>query len=213
MSIFSKAETARRNVDAIRGEMVSETVVSLSGFKQKVEQPLFGVSAEFDDTDAIVEAAKSARAAGYTRMDAYTPMPVEGLSEALNFRDKFVPIMMLCGGLTGGTCGYLLQWFAQVNSYPINVGGKPLHSWPMQLVITFECTILFTALTGVFGMILLNGLPQLYHSIFNAPNIERASTDRFFLCVESRDPKFKTDEVVKFLEGQRGVLRVATVER
>lgn len=210
MSLIS---TLRNGVLGAKRDLNADTGNTLTGYKEKVESPLYGVVAEFDDTDAILRAAKAAREAGYTRLEAYTPMPVEGLSEALNFRDKFVPTLMLLGGLGGGTLGYLMQWFAQVNSYPLNVGGKPLHSWPQQLVITFECTILFTALTGVISMIMLNGLPQPYHSIFNAPNFERASTDRFFLALESRDPKFSREEAVRFLTAQPSVLRVSEVER
>ena len=173
---------------------------------------IFGIAAEFDDPDVIIEAARKCREAGYSRMDANTPMPLDGMSEALGIKDKIMPALMLIGGLTGCCCGYFMQWFSFTQSYPMNIGGKPFHSWPQMIVISFECTILFTALTGVFGMLILNGLPMPYHPMFNAPNFEAASTDRFFLCIESRDPKFELEATRQFME-QLGAVRVSEVER
>ena len=172
---------------------------------------IYGVVAEFEDSDTLLAAARLAREAGYTRMDAFSPMPVEGLSKVLKFRDKSVQTLMLLGGLTGCATGYFMQWFAATQSYPLNVGGKPFYSWPQQIVITFEMTILFTALSGVLGMILLNGLPRPYHSIFNTPNFEAASVDRFFLAIESRDPKFDREGTRQFMQGMSAV-RVSEVE-
>lgn len=177
----------------------------------EVAPKVYGIVAEFEDSDALLAAARLAREAGYTRMDAFTPMPIEGLSQALNFRDKFVPALMLLGGLTGCASGYFMQWFANVHSYPTNVGGKPFYSWPQQIVITFEMTVLFTALTGVIGMFMLNGLPRPYHSIFNTPGFEAASVDRFFLAIESRDPKFNRHDTRQFMQGL-GAARVSEVE-
>ncbi len=194
-------------MDAGTSELSASALVPTT----EVAPKIYGVVAEFDNSDALLAAARLAREAGYTKMDAFTPMPIEGLSEVLNFRDKFVPTLMLLGGLTGCTAGYFMQYFAAVHSYPINVGGKPFHSWPQQIVITFEMTILFAALTGVIGMFLLNGLPRPYHSIFNTPNFEAASVDRFFLAIESRDPKFNREDTRQFMQGL-GAARVSEVE-
>lgn len=173
---------------------------------------VWGVAAEFDDTDLLVAAARKARELGYTRMDAYTPMPVEGLSDAIGYRNKQMPSLMLCGGILGGTGAYFMEWFANTQSYQLNLGGRPYHTWPNFIVITFEGTVLLCALTGVFGMLALCGLPTLYHPIFNTPNIERASQDRFFLAVEARDKKFKLDEVLAFLRAS-GAVNVSVVEK
>lgn len=173
---------------------------------------IWGIAAEFTSPEDILEAARQCREAGYSRMDANTPMPVEGMSEALGIRDKIMPTLMLIAGLTGATCGYFMQWFSFTQSYPLNIGGKPFHSWPQMIVITFECTILLTALTGVFGMLIINGLPMLYHPMFNAPNFEAASQDRFFLSIESRDPKFDQQETKAFLQSL-GAVNVSEVER
>ena len=173
---------------------------------------LFGYAAEFETPEALITAARLAREAGYTKMDAFSPMPVEGLSEAIGYRNKQMPFLMLMGGLTGGSLGMFGQWYASAQSYPLNVGGRPYFSWPMFIVPTFEMTILFAALTGVFGMIILNGLPQPYHSIFNTPGFDRASSDRFFLAIESRDPKFDGESTRQFMEGLSAV-RVSAVAK
>jgi hypothetical protein len=173
---------------------------------------LFGYAAEFETPEALITAARLAREAGYTKMDAFSPMPVEGLSEAIGYRNKQMPFLMLMGGLFGGSLGMFVQWYASAQSYPLNVGGRPYFSWPMFIVPTFEMTILFAALTGVFGMIILNGLPQPYHSIFNTPGFDRASSDRFFLAIESKDPKFESEGTRQFMEGLSAV-RVSAVAK
>ena len=160
----------------------------------------FGVVAEFETPEELLAAAKAARETGYRKMDAFSPMPIEGLSEAIGFRNKQMPFLMLCGALTGGASGIFMQWFANTQSYPLNIGGKPYFSWPMFIVPTFEMTILSSALIGVGAMLWLNGLPQPYHPVFNAPGFERASTDRFFLCLESDDPKFDRVQTRDFLQ-------------
>jgi hypothetical protein len=173
---------------------------------------LYGLMAEFRDTGAVVAAARRAREAGYTRMDAYTPFPIEELSEALGWRTRGrLPKLVLMGGLAGAAAGYGLQYYAAVIAYPINVGGRPLHSWPSFIPITFEMMILFAALTAVLGMLALNGLPRPYHPVFNAPGFALASSDRFFLCIESSDPLFEAADTRKFLESlnAKGVSDVA----
>ncbi|HZI95266.1 MAG TPA: DUF3341 domain-containing protein [Patescibacteria group bacterium] len=162
---------------------------------------LYGLMAEFRDTGAVVAAARRAREAGYTRMDAFTPFPIEELSEALGWRTRGrLPKLVLMGGLAGAAAGYGLQYYAAVIAYPVNVGGRPLHSWPSFIPITFEMMILFAALTAVLGMLALNGLPRPYHPVFNAPGFALASSDRFFLCIESADPLFEVAKTRRFLE-------------
>lgn len=176
------------------------------------EPRLYGLVAEFDDPDAVVSAASAAFDAGYRRMDAYSPFPVHGLADAIGFRDNRVPWMIFFCGLAGASGGLLLQWFTSAVDYPWNVGGKPFFSWPAFIPVTFECTILLAAFGAVFGMLAMNGLPRPYHSIFNAPRFERASQDRFFLCIEADDPRFDVTETARFLRGL-APLNVAEVER
>jgi hypothetical protein len=168
------------------------------------EQPggVYGLLAEFRDPGSIVAAARRAREAGYTRMDAYAPFPMEELSEALGYRTRGrLPRLVLIGGLAGALGGYALQYYATVMAYPFNVGGRPPHSWPAFIPITFEMSILVAALTAVLGMLALNGLPRPHHPVFNAPNFALASSDHFFLCIEATDPSFDRVTTRRFLEG------------
>ncbi len=160
-----------------------------------------GVIAEFEHEADILAAAEAAYAAGYRKMDAYSPHPVDGLAEAMGFTKNRVPLIVLLGGLSGGATGFMMQWFSAVVHYPIDVGGRPLNSWPAFVPITFELTILFSAFASILGMLILNGLPKPYHPVFNAANFDSASSDRFFLCIESSDPMFETEGVKGFLEG------------
>jgi hypothetical protein len=171
---------------------------------------LYGLMAEFENPHDIVEAARRAREAGYTKLDAYTPYPIEALTEALEIRDYKLPAIVLGGGILGGLCAYALCYWTSVIAYPLNVGGKPFHSAPAFIVPTFETTILFAALCAVLGMLALNGLPMPYHPVFNAPRFALASRDRFFLCIEAKDPKFDHDETWAFLTrlGPRVVMDV-----
>ena len=163
---------------------------------------IYGLMAEFGDPKGIVEGARSARDAGYVRMDAYTPFPIEALAEALGWRTRGrLPRIVLLGGLLGGLAGYLLQYWTSVVAYPMNVGGKPFHSWPSFIPVTFETTVLFAALSAVLGMLALNGLPQPYHPVFNVRRFALASRDRFFLCIEAADPKFDPQATRQFLSG------------
>lgn len=161
---------------------------------------LHGLMAEFADHERAVEAARQAYKAGYRTMEAYIPFPVEGLSEALGHKGTAVPLIVLIGALCGGGGGYFMMWYASVIDYPVNIGGRPFHSWPMFVPITFELTILAAALSAIIGMLLLNRLPQPHHPVFNLPGFERASTDRFFLCIEAGDPKFDLTATRRFLE-------------
>jgi hypothetical protein len=160
---------------------------------------VYGLMAEFEEVDQVVEAARRARAAGYEKLDAYTPFPVEELSEALEHKRSRVPLVVLIGGLLGGFGGWFLQYWSQVFVYPINVGGRPHNSWPAFIVPTFECTILAAAIFGVVGMILLNKLPCPYHPVFNVERFGAASLDRYFLCIEADDPRFDRRDTESFL--------------
>lgn len=173
---------------------------------------LYGLVAEFENETDILTAARRVREAGYRRMDAYTPFPVHGLAHAIGFSDWLLPWIIFFGGVTGALAGAALQTWTLAYDYPWNVGGRPLISWPQFIPITFELTILLAAFGAVFGMLALNGLPRPYHSIFNAPGFERASQDRFFLCIESWDPRFDREETARFLESL-GPVAVSEVKR
>jgi len=162
--------------------------------------PIYGIMAEFDTPTELVTAARKARAEGYRVMDAYSPFPIEELAEALHFHDRRLPLIVLLGGLFGGFAGYALEYWTSAIDYPLNVGGRPLHSWPAFIPVTFETTVLFAALSAVLGMLALNGLPMPYHPVFNVPRFALASRNRFFLCLEARDPKFDVESARKFLE-------------
>ena len=171
---------------------------------------LYGLMAEFEDPTALVEAARRAREAGFRKLDAYSPYPIEALSEALEIHDHKLPAVVLGGGILGGLAGYALCYWCSVIEYPLNIGGKPFHSVPAFIVPTFETTILFAAFAAVLGMLGLNGLPMPYHPVFNAPRFALASRDRFFLCIEAKDPKFDHDDTWAFLTklGPRVVMDV-----
>jgi Protein of unknown function (DUF3341) len=173
---------------------------------------IYGLAAEFESPTALVNAANKAREAGYRKMDAYSPIPIEELHRALGLPDTKLPWIVLGGGLTGALAGYGLQYWASTIVYPFNIGGRPFHSWPSFIVPAFETTILFAAGAAVLGMILLNGLPMPYHPMFNARRFAMASRDRFFLCIESQDAKFDQNTTRRFLESL-GPREVSDVER
>ena len=165
-----------------------------------MKAPVYGVMAEFDTPAALVRATEAAVAQGYKKLDAYSPFPIEELSDALHLHKNKLPLIVLGGGLAGGTLGYLLQYFITVIYYPINVAGRPLHSWPSYIIITFELTILLASLSTVGGLFALCGFPMPYHPVFNVPRFALASNDRFFLCIESTDPLFDRAKTSAFLE-------------
>ncbi len=173
--------------------------------------PPYGLMAEFDSPEHLLDAARRAFAAGFRRLDAYSPFPVEGLAEAIGFHRTRVPLIVLIGGILGCVGGFFLQYWAAVIDYPINIGGRPLNSWPSFIPVTFELTILIAALSAFFGVLALNRLPMPYHPVFNVERFELASRNRFFLCIEAADPKFDLEATRGFLE-ESGPLGVYAVE-
>ncbi len=172
--------------------------------------PIYGLMAEFENAEELLEAARHTRQAGYTRLDAFTPFPMEGLADAVGFEKTRVPLATFIGGLIGCCGGFFLQWWPNVIGYPLNIGGKPRNSWPAFIPITFEMTVLFAALFCVFGMLAMNGLPSPYHPVFNVPDFALASRNRFFLVVKALDRKFELEKTRKFLAGlhPRGVFEI-----
>lgn len=164
------------------------------------EQWVYGLVAEFETDAELMRAAEEAYALGYRKMDGFAPFPVEGLAKAMGKSNR-IPRLVLLAGVLGGGSAYFMQWFASVVSYPLNIGGRPLHSWPAFVPITFELTVLGAALTAFFSVFVLSGLPRLHHPMFSLPEFERASQDRFFLCIETGDPRFDGVRTRAFLEG------------
>ncbi|KAA0224741.1 MAG: hypothetical protein AKCLJLPJ_01684 [Fimbriimonadales bacterium] len=176
-----------------------------------VKTDLFGIVAQYEDSDQLIEAARRARDAGYTKMDGYAPFAIEELPDILGNRDDRIPWVMFFGGMFGAIGGFGLQvWVANVD-YALNIGGRPNISWPSFVPVTFECMVLAAAISGLVGMIALNGLPRPHHPLFDAPDFERVTQDRFFLCIESSDPNFDRDSVAKFLEST-GAISVSEVK-
>ena len=162
----------------------------------------YGVVAEFETAEQLIQAAERTRSAGYRRFEAYAPFPVEGLPEAMALKRNAVPLITLIGGLTGGLGGFFFQYWVSAMAYPLNIGGRPYNSWPAFIPVTFELTVLGAALSAVFGMLALNGLPRPHHPLFNVHRFAKhATSDRFFLCIEARDPKFNLADSARFLQG------------
>jgi len=162
---------------------------------------VYGLMAEFDSPQELVTAAHKTHSAGYQKIDAFSPFPVEGLAEAIGFHKNRVSLVVLIGGIIGGLSGYLLQYYVSVIAYPLNVGGRPYHSWPSFIIVTFELTILFGGVSAAIGMLALNGLPMPYHPVFNVPEFAKASDNKFFLVVFSSDPKYDAARTREFLKG------------
>jgi hypothetical protein len=165
----------------------------------KPRTPIFGLMAEFATADEILRATREARRAGYRDMDAYTPYPVEGLASELGLPRTRVPFVVLTAGLVGAAVGYFMQYWSMAVDYPFNVAGRPLNSWPVFIPITFEVMVLIASFATLLGVLFLNGLPQPHHPVFNAPRFAHASQDRFFLCIEATDPRFRQEETRQFL--------------
>ena len=171
-----------------------------------VEEGVYGLLAEFDTPQAMVKATLAARNAGFRRMECYTPYPVEEAASALDVHRTRVPLLTLMGGIMGLTTAFLMQTWMSAISYPMNIAGRPLFSWPAFIIPAYEWTILFAGLSAAFSMLALNGLPQPYHPLFNAPNFRIGATDdKFFLCLEATDPQFDLTDTRNFLEQFRAV--------
>ncbi len=184
--------------------MTSHDRSTIIGFPSRVpiageDKTFFGLMAEFEDHEVLLEAARKARAEGYSEIDAYSPFPVEGLAEAIGYEHSIVPFFVLLGGMIGGLGGYFMQWFAMGPYYPLNVGGRPHNSWPNFIPVTFELTILCASISALLSMMALNRLPRLHHPVFNVPEFRRASIDRFFLCIEVVDEHFDNRKTREFL--------------
>jgi hypothetical protein len=164
---------------------------------------LYGFLAEFADPESLRASVRRARIQGFRRMDAYTPFPVEGLAEELGFHHSIIPAIVLVGGIIGAVAGAALQYYSAVYDYPFDIGGRPANSWPAFVVIAFELTILIGGLFAVLGMLAINGLPKPHHPLFNELRFERATQDRFFLCIEAVDPRFDAEQTWRFLEDLR----------
>jgi hypothetical protein len=163
-------------------------------------EQLYGLLAEFETPEELLEAVKRARAQGYSRLEAYSPFPVEGLADALGFRARALPFIALAGGALGGIGTYLIQWYLNAVNYPLNVGGRPLNAWPAFAVPAYEVAILGIFLAVFFGLLVLNRLPRLHHPIFNAARFHRVTVDRFFLAVRSEEPRFDPEATRALLE-------------
>jgi hypothetical protein len=161
--------------------------------------PHHGLMAEFDSAQALLNAAHKVAGEGYTRTDAYSPIPIHGLAEALGMKERKVAPFVLAGGIVGMCTGYGLQYWTSVLSYPLNIGGRPFNSWVSFIPVTFELTILFAAFAAGISMIVLNGLPLPYHPVFNAKRFSLASQESFFLAIEATDPKFDAHATATFL--------------
>jgi Protein of unknown function (DUF3341) len=161
---------------------------------------IYGLVAEFETPEQILHASHSAREAGYIALDAFSPMPVEGLAEAIGFHRTRLPLLVLLAGIFGGSFGFFMQFYANVWSFPLNIDGKPHNSWPSFIPITFELTVLFAAIMATFGMLGLNGLPRHNHPLFNAERFALASNDRFFLCIQADDKQFDRVKTRQFLQ-------------
>jgi len=162
---------------------------------------VWGLMAEFASADALLAAARAVRAAGYRHPEAYSPFPVDGLAEALGSAHNRVPFFTFLGGLVGGVGGYYMQWYSAVVDYPVDIAGRPVHSWPMFVPVTFELAVLGAAFAAVLSFIISSGLPRLRHPLFGSPDFDLASRNRFFLCLRSDDAAFDAQQARDLLQG------------
>ncbi len=195
------AGTKKHDPETQPEAQAAEVIETIEPAPIDADIPLYGLMAEFDDPEVLLEKARQTYQAGYRKLAAYSPFPIEELPAAIGLRRSKLPYLVLIGGIVGALGGFFMQYYAAVIDYPWNIGGRPLNSWPSFIIVSFEMTILVAAGVAVLGMLILNGLPQPYHSVFNAPRFKLASQDRFFLCVEANDPKFDLTETRHFLEG------------
>jgi Protein of unknown function (DUF3341) len=179
--------------------------------REPVARQLYGLLAEFEDPQALTEATERTYAEGYRKTDAYSPFPIEHVWEAMGVHDRPVSFFVLCGGILGMIAGFGLCYWVSTIAYPLNVGGRPMNSWPSFIPVTFELTILIASFAAVISMIALNGLPMPYHPVFNVPSFARASQDKFFLAIEATDPKFDRTRTFEFLKSL-GAVEVNEVE-
>ncbi|MBK6749910.1 MAG: DUF3341 domain-containing protein [Pyrinomonadaceae bacterium] len=161
---------------------------------------IYGIMAEFDTATELVDAAREARDAGYTKTDAFSPFPLHEIDEALGIKRSILPYLIFAGGLTGLLSGLGLVYFVHVFDYPIIVGGRPHFSLPAFIPPMYELTILFSAAVAVFGMLFLNGLPAPYHPVFNVPRFALATREKFFLIIEAKDEKYDYEKTRSFME-------------
>jgi hypothetical protein len=172
---------------------------------------LVGLMAEYADVNAVVEAARSVRKAGYSRWDVHTPFPIHGIDPVMGIRPTGLPWLVLCGGLFGLFGGMWLQWYTNAHDYPVLISGKPLWSLPANIPVIFECTVLCASLTAVFGMLGLNRLPTLYNPLFKSDRFRRVTNDRFFIVIDASDAKFDEPSAMKLLN-ESGAVAVERVE-
>lgn len=161
---------------------------------------LYGFLAEFSSPEALKECVRAARREGFRKIDAYSPFPVEGIAEDMGLKRSPIPAIVLAGGLAGLVTGALMQYYSAVYDYPLNIGGRPLNSWPSFVMIAFELTVLVGGLSGALGMLAINGLPKPHHPLFNVTRFERVTQDGFFFCIEATDPLFHAQRTWEFLE-------------
>lgn len=185
-------------------QTTSQVVVSAPVVRYE-EPKLYGLMAEFADHEELLEAAKRAYAEGYREMDGYSPFPIAGLAEEMGHPRTLIPLITLIGGIVGGLGAYFMEWYSMASLYPLNVGERPLNSWPNFIPVTFELTVLIASLSAFISVLVLNRLPQPYHPVFNVPEFQRASIDRFFLCIQTDDPRFELEKTRQFLEGMKAV--------
>jgi hypothetical protein len=162
---------------------------------------LYGFLAEFESPEALKEGVRAARQQGFRKLDAYTPFPVEGLAEEIGVGRSPVPAITLAGGVIGLLTGVVMQYYSSVYDYPLNIGGRPLDSWPSFVMVSFELTVLFAGLSAALSMLVINGLPKPHHPLFNVTRFERVTQDGFFFCIEATDPLFHAERTWQFLEG------------